>query len=83
MAGQEIVRTDTNAPEQMPGQESEPPCGTTWENTGGRRPQETKKPESAFAYPVTFAGPGPSCFSDIADLPSRHPVRAHPAVTHP
>lgn len=62
MAGQEIVRTDTNAPEQMPGQESEPPCGTTRENTGGRRPQETKKPESAFAYPVTFAGPGPSCF---------------------
>ena len=83
MAGQEIVRTDTNALEQMPGQESEPPCGTTRENTGGRRPQETKKPESAFAYPVTFAGPGPSCFSDIADLPSRHPVRAHPAVPHP
>lgn len=48
---------------------------------GGRRRQ--KKPESAFAYPVTFAGPGPSCFSDIADLPSRHPVRAHPAETRP
>ena len=70
-----------------PGTDARTRVGTTVRNDAGkhlrRPPQETKKPESAFAYPVTFAGPGPSCFSDISDLPSRHPVRAHPAVTHP